>query len=565
MDGQRRVLIVGNREDWRRKIRDTLPERAADPQFAQTHLETANTLSTGIYDLAIIDLWLEKPLDENDSDDDGTHDGLEMLLEAGSYDPIMKTVVICEGAVFDTLRNTPGVPRGALFLPREKFDPAAVSATFARLLDGEVSDLLHPFGQPNFLRADLIPPAIGARPGKPRVLVVENQSFWQDTICRALEEGGYFWRLAPSGSEAMNRLMLESFNVLLFAMSDPAAHWKLLDFLVGRSPKTKLLVVGSNLSSVDVARLFMGYPVKGFIDKNSFSRDDLLRLVESQITQPVLRITTLGDFRIHSNGKLVNTYGHPLAELAIKVLLTRIGESISADELIEYLWPGADRRTKYAGLSEVISAARMALEPDLSRASDSRLIVREGSSYRLDVSADVEIDAEQVKRLIEEGREHELRGETDQALRHYEMIKELYRGDYLAADRAHAWTMKERIALQGLYTEALNRMADIYAGRGNLDMAIKAANQALQADAYVEGTYRRLMRYYACKGEKNAAITTYKALAKLFSEFIGEEVSLATTRLYEDIAAGRRVDCVEMTSGQWRITLRGLEPEDTGD
>ena len=77
------------------------------------------------------------------------------------------------------------------------------------------------------------------------------------------------------------------------------------------------------------------------------------------------------------------------------------------------------------------------------------------------------------------------------------------------------------------------------------DFEIKAANQALQIDAYEETTYRRLMRYHACKGDKAAALSVYKTLVKLFSEFLGEEPGAATRHVHDDIMADRPVECIE--------------------
>jgi DNA-binding SARP family transcriptional activator/CheY-like chemotaxis protein len=567
-----KALVISERAEWQARLRAALGAVASEIQTAGRPAEVALALQNApdrpAFDLVVIDLWLDKPLEANDSDDDGTHDGLEALLAAGQHQQGARLIVICEAGGYETLRATPGVPDAAFFIPRERFDSAVFTVAAQKLVSAPAKmipdlpdtppELIRPLGSKTAGggRSPIsVPmPAVGARPGKARVLIVEDQLFWQETLARALEDSGYFWRLATTGDGAIGRLLVESFHVVLFGLSDPDARkgWALLDYVVEKCPKTRLLVVGSNLTSAEVARLFMGYPTKGFIDISRFNKDDLLTLIEQQMIQARLSFQTLGDFRVSNNGRLVNNYGHPLAEMAVKVLLTRRGESVSADELIEYLWPGADRRARYPMLNEIINAARLALEPELARAIDSRIIMREGTSYRLVGSEQVSIDAEHMRRLIEEARAHEARGEAEPAMKAYQAIDEMYKGDFLPGDRASAWTMKARAALQALYTEALNRLADLYAGRGKLDMAISAANKALQTDAYGEGTYRRLMRYYACKGDKNAALGTYKALVKLFSEFIGEAVSPASARLHEDIAAGREVECVEVTTAQWR-------------
>ena len=103
--------------------------------------------------------------------------------------------------------------------------------------------------------------------------------------------------------------------------------------------------------------------------------------------------------------------------------------------------------------------------------------------------------------------------------------------------------------------QLLHWLEDLYAAAGKLDQAIEAATRSLQVDAYIESTYRRLMRYQTCKGNRKAALATYRSLVKLFSEFFGEEPSIVTMRLHDDIEAGSPVVCVEttMVSGEWRM------------
>ncbi len=547
MDAQRQVLLVGYREEWLENFRKAIGNYPGYVLY--TGGERPSLPADSQFEMALIDLWLDASLNENDADSDGTHDALEIILDLSSRYPKMRILVVGEAIGREALQNTPGVPRNLLYLAREQYEPGRFGLMVQQLLTGNMSMSsvgLRPVGQTTILPSGPTPPSVGSRPGRPRILIIEDQPFWQDTLARLMEEENFFWRIAPNADQAMARLQLESFHVALFnlALGDRGGlprerqGWSLLDYITTRCPKTRLMVISGHLSSTDVARLFMGFPIKGFIDKNTFNRADLLLLIQQQVNGPTLKIKTLGDFRILRDGKLISSFGNPLAELAIKVLLTRGGETVSVDEMIQYLWPGADRKSRNSNLAEVINAARLALEPDIPRASDSRLIVREGSGYRFDITANVEIDSEQLKRLVERARHAETHEELAQALDAYKAATQMYHGDYLATDRGVAWTMQERTALQVLYTESLNRMADLYAREGEMEMAIKAANQALQTDPYVEGTYRRLMRYHACRGDKTAALGVYRALVKLFGEFIDEELNPATQRLYNDIEAG---------------------------
>ncbi|MFN8420691.1 MAG: BTAD domain-containing putative transcriptional regulator [Anaerolineae bacterium] len=572
--GKLQVLIVENRREWRGIIEQVTAETTGiQIQAVQTYGEALTALEKQAFSLAVIDLTLRIP--EHDYDNDGTHDGLQVLADLAQRSPQTKLVIIGESLSRETLLNTPGIPETLTLLNRANWDQASLRDVLKQVLNGGVDSVMvtglsaaiatrsvveadpkratapHA-GLTGPLRSGLTPPGVGSRPGRARILIVEDDAGWQEQLAQLMEHDQYFWRVAPTQEQAMERLKLETFHLILLDLMLGDDHvplregkgWQLLDYVINNSPKTKVLVISEIASSADVARLFMGYPIKGYMDKRAFNEGELRTLVREQSAGPSLRIVTLGDFRVLRDGKLINDFGHDLAEKMVKILLSRRGESISVDELVEYVWPGADPREHYATLGTIINAVRNALEPDLPRPSDSKFIIRSGLNYQFNM-INVEVDAEQLRQYVSEGRQHERNGETEQALKNYKIARELYRGDYLPMERLARWTMQERSALQTLYTEALNRMADLHAEQGDLKTAIEVASQAQQVDSYVESTYRRLMRYHACLGNKNAALSVYRRLVKLFSEFFGEDPSPQTTELYQDIEADRPIDCVE--------------------
>lgn len=557
-------LIFEERDAWQVAFHEALGQ-LAELRFVQNYQEALSTLSSQVYDLAVVDVWLDTSLNESDPGGNGSHDGLEAAIHIAARYPNIRLLVISDDDGREALQNTPGLPAGTPFLTRREGQAAPDRASIGRLiLDILSRQPVETLGE-SPVGLEVTAPLINSRAGKPRVLIVEDQPFWLNTLANVLEQAGVFWRIATGPAQALARLRLESFHVVLFNLPLREAAWQMLDFMVMHCQSTKLIIVSGQFTSAEVARLFMGYPVRGFIDKSTFSEAQLITTVRSQIAIPALRIQTLGDFRVWRAGRLINDFGSPYAEAVIKLLLTRRGQPISSDEMIRNLWPedlpddGRPDQAQQSKLVQAINAARVAMETDLPRPGDSHMILRDGTNFRFDLSANVEIDAEQLQALVVSGHRHERRGENAAALRNYEQVRELYLGDYLPADRGEPWTVQERTALQALYSEALNHMADLYAGQGRLDDAIETAENSLQVDAYDEGTYRRLMRYHACKGEKGAALAAYRSLVKLFSEFFGEEPHPKTRRLRDEIMADQPVDCVEITSatGEWRIPATG--------
>ncbi|GEM_PF-1558507 len=585
MDEKRRILIVDGQAEWQNRLRQAFPDGDYDVEVAGDYYEAACSLD--LHKVALIVLDPTVSAGREKAGDAGEVMSLPGILRNFPQLPVI-IVTNAEGQA--RLSRTPDLPPDLPVIRKENWDRIAFTALVRQALSGEqwgppapeitpapavehaqmpvpsYAGLTGPLSQRGLgltgpLITGLVPPPVGSRPGKPRVLIVEENPEWQHTLAQLMDAEGYFWRVASSYDEAMERLGMESYHVVLLDLmlggteTQEGKGWKLLDNLLATNPKTKVIVASGEASRSDVARLFMRYPIKGFIDKAAFHENELLSLVHEQLGGPALRIQMLGGFRIWRDGKLINNLGDERAETIIKVLLTRRGENVSVDELIECLWPGSEHKTVYAELGASINQARAALEPDMPRPNDSNFILRNGANYTFNFMANVEVDVEQLRHLVGEGRQHERSGDVDGALKDYEAARAIYLGDFLPGDRFAQWAIQERAAAQALYTDALNRMADLYADRGQLDRAIEAAARSLQVDAYIESTYRRLMRYHTCKGDRNTALSVYRTLVKLFSEFFGEEPGDVTQRLREDIEAGRPVVCVEASavSGEWRI------------
>jgi DNA-binding SARP family transcriptional activator/CheY-like chemotaxis protein len=579
-----RILIVDSQEDWLNRLRHAFPDDEFEALAARSYDDAQSALDSQAFALAVVD-----PTVDNHREEAG--DGLETLIDLMGRFPAMPVIVVTESGGQTRLDPYLAMPRPAPLMQKHHWDEAEFLSLARHLLAGEpwkppepeitlppdlerapapyvsptqyVTGPLPSTGTTGPLPTGLMPPEVGARIGQPRVLIVEDSPDWQDRFAQLMEAEGYFWRVSANYDQAMERLKMEGFHVVLLDLmlgeSDIPVHegkgWLLLDYLAADSPKTKVIIASGDASRNDVARLFMRYPIKGFVDKDVFDEAELLAMVHQQLGGPRLRIQTLGDFRIWRDGKAVSRFGNKHSETIIKILLTRRGEGVSVDELIECLWPGSEPKAVYADLGTTINSARSALEPDLPRPNDSHFIQRSGANYMFNFMANVEVDVESLRRLVSAGRQYERSGELDKAMEQYQAARDVYQGDYLPGDRFAQWAIQERTAAQSLYTEALNRLADLYAEDGRLDLAIEAATKSLQVDAYIESTYRRLMRYHTCQGNRKAAGAVYRSLVKLFSEFFGEEPSEVTQRLHDDIQAGRTVICVEVSavSGEWRL------------
>ncbi len=259
---------------------------------------------------------------------------------------------------------------------------------------------------------------------------------------------------------------------------------------------------------------------------------------------PRLEIKTLGRFQIWRDGCYIDDYGSAEAEKLIRILLSA-GGPLDVDLLADYV--GVSDGVS-VGLTDVVRRARLALEPELDPTQDnaqSGFIRQVGSGYVFDVGDGVEIDAltfETLSRradaLFEEGR-------IDEAFDLYERAVSAYTGGYLPESYMEPWVMPRYDDLLQMYTGALNRMADISVMRGQFDEAIRLARLSLKNHAYDESTHRRLMRYYACRMDKERAERVFENAQRLFVQLSMTPISAVTRRLYDDIMADREISCTE--------------------
>lgn len=119
----------------------------------------------------------------------------------------------------------------------------------------------------------------------------------------------------------------------------------------------------------------------------------------------------------------------------------------------------------------------------------------------------------------------------------------LYRGPLLEGFYLHAapafeeWLQVERERLHQAQLQALHRLVQCYAGRGEYLAAIEVAGQLLALDPWREETHRELMRLLALTGQRGAALAQYERCRRLLHDELGLEPLAETTVLYARIRA----------------------------
>jgi DNA-binding SARP family transcriptional activator len=166
--------------------------------------------------------------------------------------------------------------------------------------------------------------------------------------------------------------------------------------------------------------------------------------------------------------------GRPAA--LVKLLAVR-GAAVPVDEAIELLWPEIDDEVGRARLRNVLSRIRAAC---------GDLVVRTDGGLRL--AAGSHVDATEFERTAREALAASRRnGPEAEPLVRQALAR--YAGELLPEDRYERFAAAPRERLADLRLALLDRLATAAAGRGDVDEALRALDEAIAAQPLDEHRY----------------------------------------------------------------------------
>jgi len=121
---------------------------------------------------------------------------------------------------------------------------------------------------------------------------------------------------------------------------------------------------------------------------------------------------------------------------------------------------------------------------------------------------------------------------------------QLYHGDFLAgfnislSDEFEAWALGEQTRLKAQMTEALHRLAAIYAQQDKLTQAITTVRRLLVLEPWSEEAHRRLIGLLARNNDTSAALVQFEICREQLQVELGVEPGVATWELVTEIRAG---------------------------
>jgi len=212
------------------------------------------------------------------------------------------------------------------------------------------------------------------------------------------------------------------------------------------------------------------------------------------------------------------------------------GLQAGREELIEAVWPTEGERTIERNFHPTLSHLRRALEGGRKGKNRPAPLLFRSGVYRLNPEVAWEIDALELGRLADEGRERLERGELDGAAEAWQRGWKLYRGPFLQG-YYEGWVTARRETCQRLYLELLRDLGDLYVRLGRSEDAMDAYRTVLVEDPLQERIHLAVMRLYAAQGRRDLVRRQFDKLSSLLLDELGVAPMPHTTRDYHRLMA----------------------------
>jgi DNA-binding SARP family transcriptional activator len=244
----------------------------------------------------------------------------------------------------------------------------------------------------------------------------------------------------------------------------------------------------------------------------------------------LLRIYLAGEVQIESDGRLVREADLPARQgrLAFAHLVVQRGHPVPREELAEVLWPGRLPRAWSVSLSAIISKLRVTL---MGAGMD-----RDGSiasalgCYQLRLPADAWVDLEVAAASLHTAEAAVAAGKAAGAYGGALVALTILRRPFLPGDNG-PWVLARREILRSELVRALECMISCLTANGELELAVRNAEQLVTLEPFHESGYRHLMQLHASRGDRAQALRVYEACRERLADELGVGPSAETEAL----------------------------------
>ena len=248
---------------------------------------------------------------------------------------------------------------------------------------------------------------------------------------------------------------------------------------------------------------------------------------------PRLELFLFGPPHLEQDGQSLEIDARKTVALLAYLAIT--GSSHSRETLLTLLWPDLELRRAQNVLRRNLST--------LNKTLNGQWLVVERDIIGLDKKTDAWLDVAHFRHLAQSWQEHS-HPQTDlcaTCLSDLAQAASLYRADFMAgfgvrdSSNFDNWQLLESEQLKRELASVLARLVQGHSERREFDQAISYAQRWLALDPLHEPVHRRLMRLYAAKGDRSAALRQYQICVQLLEDELGVPPEKETTALYESL------------------------------
>ncbi|HET7419579.1 MAG TPA: BTAD domain-containing putative transcriptional regulator [Candidatus Dormibacteraeota bacterium] len=248
----------------------------------------------------------------------------------------------------------------------------------------------------------------------------------------------------------------------------------------------------------------------------------------------MLRIYLNGDICLTMDGRLLRADRLPgrQGRLVFAYLVTERARAVSRDELADCLWPRRLPAASEVALSAIVSKLRAVLaEVGLGRET----LAATSGGYQLALPSDSWVDVEAALGSVHLA-EAALQASNPRAAYGPSVVAcAILRRPFLAGEDG-AWVDRRREALRKNLLRALDCLAQIHTATGELSLALRAAEEAVDLEPLREAGYRRLMLVHSAAGNRAEALRVYAELEAMLEVELMTTPAPETRRVFEAVA-----------------------------
>ena len=244
----------------------------------------------------------------------------------------------------------------------------------------------------------------------------------------------------------------------------------------------------------------------------------------------MLRIYLAGEVQIESEGRLVREADLPARQgrLAFALLVLQRAHPVPREELAEVLWPGRLPRAWSVSLSAIISKLRATLG-SVGMDRDGSIVSAFGC-YQLRLPADAWVDLDVAAASLHSAESEVASGKAAAAYGGALVAVTILRRPFLPGDDG-PWVQARREPLRSELVRALDCMIACLEANGELELAVRNAEELVTLEPFRETGYRHLMRLHAARGDRAQALRVYEACRERLADELGVGPSAETEAL----------------------------------